>query len=372
MNTKKETPAIITLGQHILILLVLFATSGNAQFVSKATGDWNSASTWAPVSVPTGGATVVIDGAIILDKNLTGGSGISGSVTINSGKSLIYNNNKSMVVKSGGVLMVYGILDLYDLDFANGSSVYVAEEGAIIVRHNFSNRNNSNNVVIDGSLTIHGAAFNGNGGVITGSGNINTLGGAFTGSGLVGPSVVLPVELVSFTAEPHEKNVHISWITASETNNDFFTIERSSDGIHFVHVGKIKGVGNSVVQNDYSYVDKASHAVTYYRLQQTDFNGVSAYVGPTIVVRPGEAPVEAVVYPNPVLDSNLYVKWESAQDQNPVEVTLTDMSGNMVYTFSTVGSTMHITIPQAVLRPGIYVLVIRTGTTETAKKIVVK
>lgn len=369
MNTIIKTK----IGVNIIIIIFLFlGISGKSQVVSLSTGNWNTAATWNPSGIPSANATVVINGNIILDKNLISGSAISGAVTINADKSLVTNNNKSMSVKSGGSLIVYGILDVYNVDFMNGSSIYIAPGGEIIVRNDFSNQNNSHNVIIDGTLTIYGAAYNGNGGIITGSGNINTLGGAFTGSGSVGPTISLPVELVYFTAEEVERKIYINWITASEINNNFFTIERSVDGINFTTVESVKGAGNSVVPNEYSYWDKISSAIAYYRLKQTDFNGVSSYPGATIVVVANESPEETSVYPNPIQGNNLFVNVENSQAHNLVEVTLTDISGKTVYSFIAAGSNIKITIPKAVMTPGIYVLTIRTDVGEVAKKLVVR
>ena len=58
---------------------------------------------------------------------------------------------------------------------------------------------------------------------------------------------VLPVELVDFQAETRGEEVVLTWATASEINNDYFTVERSSDGVSFEPIAEIKGAGNSNV-----------------------------------------------------------------------------------------------------------------------------
>jgi len=87
-------------------------------------------------------------------------------------------------------------------------------------------------------------------------------------------STVLPVELISFSAEVHESRVKLLWKTASELNNDFFTIEKSGDGKTFVDVNQVDGAGSSSLPHDYFYWDEDPYPGTsYYRLRQTDFDG---------------------------------------------------------------------------------------------------
>ena len=95
-------------------------------------------------------------------------------------------------------------------------------------------------------------------------------------------SVALPINLVAFEGEWKESNVLLEWSTASERNNDFFTVERSSDGIDFSDIAQIKGAGNSDEILNYSFLDELHYldqnaTTLYYRLKQTDFDGQYAY-----------------------------------------------------------------------------------------------
>jgi len=87
----------------------------------------------------------------------------------------------------------------------------------------------------------------------------------------------LPVELVSFDGECKESVNLLTWTTASEINNDFFTIERSLDAENFEVVDFITGAGNNNSLKRYSYENKSPDSQIYYRLKQTDFNGDSEY-----------------------------------------------------------------------------------------------
>lgn len=89
----------------------------------------------------------------------------------------------------------------------------------------------------------------------------------------------LPVELLSFTAEPMGEDVLLKWSTASETNNDYFAVLRSTDASNFTEIGTVNGAGNSNSLKNYQFVDafaaKLNIPVLYYRLRQVDFNGDS-------------------------------------------------------------------------------------------------
>ncbi len=89
---------------------------------------------------------------------------------------------------------------------------------------------------------------------------------------------VLPVELKYFRAHPNSQSVNLAWATATEINNDYFTIERSVNGTNYDPIGKVKGAGSSYEELTYSFVDKQlpeGNTQLYYRLRQTDFDGTS-------------------------------------------------------------------------------------------------
>lgn len=100
-------------------------------------------------------------------------------------------------------------------------------------------------------------------------------------------TALLPVNLSSFTATlTKEKEVEIEWITSSESNSDYFEIEKSTDAKFFTLVGKVDAAGNSSEKKFYRILDlpQASSSILYYRLSQTDFDG-ARYVTKPIPVR---------------------------------------------------------------------------------------
>ena len=94
----------------------------------------------------------------------------------------------------------------------------------------------------------------------------------------------LPIELFSFTVENVKNSNLINWVTSSESNNDYFLVERSVDGINWTDIKRVIGAGNSNKQLSYEIVDKNYlNTINYYRLTQVDFDGVSETFNPISV-----------------------------------------------------------------------------------------
>jgi hypothetical protein len=109
---------------------------------------------------------------------------------------------------------------------------------------------------------------------------------------------VLPITLLDFDALPFENEVLLTWKTLSEVNNDYFTIERSSDLNNWTSIGKIDGAGNSNYEIEYETLDKNPlSGISYYRLKQTDFNGAFTYSHVEVVEYKDS--YEVSVFPNP-------------------------------------------------------------------------
>ena len=112
-------------------------------------------------------------------------------------------------------------------------------------------------------------------------------------------SIPLPVELLSFTAAPTVSAVQLNWQTATETNNDFFTVERSKNLDHWFEVSRVDGMGNHSLLSSYGTQDRNPlQGTSYYRLKQTDFDGTSSYSSIVSVEWFGVEPT-ITVWPNP-------------------------------------------------------------------------
>jgi hypothetical protein len=103
--------------------------------------------------------------------------------------------------------------------------------------------------------------------------------GCVTDQFSVTTTATLPVELLNYAVRLVNREVHVNWTTATETNNDHFTIERSSNGRDFSGIGTVAGAGNSSTNLNYSYVDHAPlPGISYYRLAQTDIDNHVKYM----------------------------------------------------------------------------------------------
>ena len=112
--------------------------------------------------------------------------------------------------------------------------------------------------------------------------------------------IPLPVDLVSFMGVATKEGNELSWITAGETHNAYFSIERSSDGRTFDSIGRVDGQGNTNLEFPYSFLDSRPVVGTtnYYRLLQVDDNGWSTD-SRVVAINGADGPTEYKVYPNP-------------------------------------------------------------------------
>jgi len=118
----------------------------------------------------------------------------------------------------------------------------------------------------------------------------------------------LPIELLSFNAVPDGDKVDIKWETVTETNNAYFTIEKSKDGKTFTKLIDVPGAGNSTSYREYAETDYQPYGGTsYYRLKQTDNNGAYKYFTMVPVTFAEGGQPNVVLYPNPILENTTEV-----------------------------------------------------------------
>ncbi len=150
---------------------------------------------------------------------------------------------------------------------------------------------------------------------------------AFPPFGLFGP---LPVELLHFTAQPSKAHVSLNWATASELNNDYFDVERSTDGRSFQKIERVKGAGTTDVTLHYSYKDvKPQRGQNYYRLKQVDFDGAFEYTNIITADFKGSDQVVKIIPTHTYGELNV-VFFEIFDQDAPIEVF--NLIGNRVLT----------------------------------------
>lgn len=193
------------------------------------------------------------------------------------------------------------------------------------------------------------------------------------------PGPPLPVAFISFDGKLAEGKVELWWATAWEVNNDYYTIERSADGIVFQAVGTKKGAGNSSEVLNYSFIDASPlKGISYYRIKQTDFNGEYDY-SKTIVIRQFTSvlvPESYKLYPNPVINDVVNINITNLKI-NTVYVSITDVLGKtQLEKYVTVyDRKIAISVSDNVgnrLKPGLYTLKVIAGNQVIQEKLIIK
>ena len=104
------------------------------------------------------------------------------------------------------------------------------------------------------------------------------VGGVVTASSGSCDAGTIPIELTHFTARTYANLVELAWLTASETNNKGFQIERSEDGFYFSSIDFVKSKGDSKGFTMYKIIDNSALTGVnyYYRLRQMDLDGTES------------------------------------------------------------------------------------------------
>lgn len=137
----------------------------------------------------------------------------------------------------------------------------------------------------------------------------------------------LPVELISFDAKVVEQFVQISWITATETNNSHFEIERSNDGVIYETIGIVDGNGTTFEEQYYDFEDNnVSEGRNYYRLKQIDLDGQFEYS--EVIVVDFSTKLSVAIAPNPITQ-NSRLNIQISRYEN-VDLIIFDMTGKVM------------------------------------------
>ncbi len=177
------------------------------------------------------------------------------------------------------------------------------------------------------------------------------------------PPSSLPIQLISFDAVKSGNNVKCEWSTASEINNDYFTIERSPDGTKFDSILSVKGAGNSSGTLHYSAMDENPlQGDSYYRLKQTNHDGKSGYSDAVHVYI--ERASGYKLFPNPSPGNMIFINKNGEELEN-VSVVVQDMSGREVRSSTTISKNkkeLFLDIePSSYVKNNTYIVSIMTG-----------
>ena len=373
------------------LFISLFYNKTYSQEVSKDNyyGQWSDNASWVGgwtdnspllLGLPETNANITIQGYIQVGS--TGGSGIVLSFS---------PNKEAYQFTVNDTLVVYG-----DVDFGNKAMDLVMGSGAVFIIFGNLNMDNKIDISSSGTLIVTGTfTKTGSQGSFTGTGDVYA--GAFAGSAetiidaggapdssfpidqlsddgfsvletfvMGGGESPLPIELTYFQAYTNKNHVTINWQTATEENNDYFTIERSKDGLNYEIIETVLGAGTSMSTLNYSYTDKTPlNGVSYYRLKQTDYDGAFEVFNPVSVSYLNESEIK--------IGSNLAAK----------ELTISmsgEMGSGMAKIYNVIGvliktfeiESNYTTVIVSDIPKGTYILVVSANKTQISKKIMVQ
>ena len=167
------------------------------------------------------------------------------------------------------------------------------------------------------------------------------------------PCGPFPTELLNFNGYYTGIVNYLYWFTASETNSDYFALEKSTDNFLFQELGKVDAAGNSSSIRNYDFIDNQPSPINFYRLRMVDLNGGMSYSN-TVEIRISEMPVSASVFPNPFADE---LEVQISGMKGTVKFRLYNELGQEVYSanWKADGSAIFQTIDLSTLAKGMYV-----------------
>jgi len=179
---------------------------------------------------------------------------------------------------------------------------------------------------------------------------------------------VLPINLISFTANAINNKVALSWQTANEINADYFTVQRSKDGINWEAIAKVASNGaNASGTISYSMDDGNPYeGASYYRIIEVDTDGRQTYSDIRLVNF--EGPSSAItVYPNPATD-NINI---SLPETGNYLIRLINVNGQLVNNY-TIANSDHILLNVSPIPAGVYFIHILYGKNSETRKITIR
>ena len=384
-------PSIIAL-VALFSIFVFFEAIADKTTKNDYTGAWGDNSSWVGGTAPDFSNLPSPS-----DENYT----IQGYINVGSPSStqnLTFSANKdSYTITVNDTLVVYG-----DVDFANKAMNLSIGNGGLLIIFGDLDMNNKIDINSNGSLIVQGT-FNKSGSQGSYSGSGSVYAGSYSGdaSGLIPDSSEkdtstdlqtdlsdvydflqengnspLPVELLDFTSKVNSNNIILDWSTASELNNDFFTLEKSENGKDFKKLGFVSGNGTTSEITNYQLIDNNPYiGLSYYRLSQTDFDGTTEYFPMISVLFNGKGK-NLTVGPNPIVAENLVLKSNGFEPNEKVIVNLINIQGSLIQKISLQADSFGIVNQELMLekkpQAGVYLLELESNSVKESIKIVVE
>ncbi len=180
-----------------------------------------------------------------------------------------------------------------------------------------------------------------------------------------------PVEWLAFTGALGSGSIDLAFSTATESDNDYFQIERSVAGGAFVAIGQIDGAGNSQTALEYSFSDyDYSSGLNYYRIRQVDFDGTEAF-SDVIVVDAGGSKLALTLFPNPANGSDVTLQLGRDWNADRVTAQIYSVAGQFVREIRATGNS-RLFLPTADLQAGMYAVRVSDGSRTVTTRLTVR
>ncbi len=183
----------------------------------------------------------------------------------------------------------------------------------------------------------------------------------------------LPVDYLSMNALCYDNHVRVNWVTASQTNCDYFVVEKSIDGQSFVPIRTIPGHGTTSTTQYYSVKDdQMTMPVNYYRIRQVDFDGSAEYT--PVFKSDCNASAGTFSFNASVADEQVLVSFDAMKDVS-YKIEAIDASGKCVHAEWYLGGTdefVTLSIPAAKLASGPYLIRLESQGSSASKKLIIQ
>ncbi|MDT8411131.1 MAG: T9SS type A sorting domain-containing protein [Vicingaceae bacterium] len=330
--------------KHLTILLLFINVQVFAACVSVGSGEWDDPNTWICNGVP-------------------GIPGCGDTITITAGHTVSIRNQQNYSEPNCGT-PIFVVVD-GTLDFpVNGPKLQLPCNSGFTINSG-------------GAITASAPAGGGSSNFLEICGTVYWRKADGTQTGPLNYGAPLPINLIYFNALAFENFVVVSWTTLSEINNDYYTIERSTDTKNWEEILTVNGAGNSNIMIEYTETDfYPLEGISYYRLKQTDFDGKYEYFN-VVPVRnsPFGEEYEFSIFPNPINSGEVLFINHNFSSTDEILVVLRDLQGKEFYSKihihtnknELIGFPIDYEIPK-----GIYFIVATSENKIHSKKLIVK
>lgn len=187
------------------------------------------------------------------------------------------------------------------------------------------------------------------------------------------PTGPLPVTLLSFNIQKlANRRVKLDWKTATELNSDYFDVERSTDAVNFIAIGRVAAAGMSSTLRNYTFIDdQPAMGANYYRLKQVDRNSDFVY-SPSRLASFDDVSGPVKYYPNPTR-GQVNIELSAEMMQSYTVINISNTAGAVIYQQRLKpGASQVITLDLSRFAKGVYVIQVKSLTEQSVERLVLQ